>query len=349
MLNLIFGRFFCCTSPPVDTANADLTTDNISKTPEEAKIPKNPLNNPKRSPGSISSKKIIKKRFQAKERHLIDPRKTISLKDVLEARKYQHSMKNLYIDDAELSKVIKYILANTKSLVSLRALKIYLTSSDFTKDHAMKRFSQLRKITLSFSLNGEKEMEGVGNALKRLVFLEEIDLGFYRCLYTSDSGYRKLSQGLKQCRLLRKLSQGLKQCRLLRKLSLLFYWCESITQKGFDSINQAVSRLVGLESLSLWFLAGFRNHAKIGLKGLSQSLGSLVNLTDLKIQLSEFINFKDEDFSYLKEGLKTLRGVKRISIGFSECEMITDFALSELSEGIIALQGLSSLKLGFFM
>jgi len=125
--------------------------------------------------------------------------------------------------------------------------------------------------------------------------------------------------------------------------------CESITQKGFDSINQAVSRLVGLESLSLWFLAGFRNHAQIGLKGLSQNFRSLVNLTDLKIQLSEFINFKDEDFSYLKEGLKTLRGVKRISIGFSECEMITDFALSELSEGIIALQGLSSLKLGFFI
>jgi len=277
--------------------------------------------------------------MQTKEMLFTQSKEFMSLKDTLKACKYSISIQKLSIDLIHLSDIMGFLLESVKSQASLRTLGITFHLFDFKTDIALnqlnkglRRFGQLERLSLSGRLD-DNGIRSLGNALKRMVLLKDIDFTIYMCSEITDSGFRKFAQGLKEC-------------KSLKRLLLCFDCCEKITEDGFNGISEAISKLKALKILEFFFISRYEeNTVSIRLKSLGQSLESLVNLTDISLNFTEFQSIKDEDMGYVKEGLKKLGTIQSIRLCFVRCRNITESGLKEMCEGIGEVQSLKTFSL----
>jgi len=179
------------------------------------------------------------------------------------------------------SKKFGFVHERIKDLTSLQFVNIYIGRLNGITEAALKKLSQglkelgqLKKLVLNCHHRkiGDIGIKSIGNALKRLGLLEEMNVDFQECDNMSDYGVNKFSQGIRECK-------GLK------RLKLSLPGGEEITNKGLDNLSGAISGMICLESLEMVFRINGEN-PDFRLKSLSQSLGKFENLKNLRLCFS---------------------------------------------------------------
>jgi len=147
-------------------------------------------------------------------------------------------------------------------------------------------------------------------SLERLVWLENLKLGFRLCEGFGDAELKQISEGLKGCNALQNLhldfstcdnitdgglqsfAEALEGLESLRTLFLSFDECSQISDEGLESLAKGLGNISRLQSLAINF-EGTGNETRNGMNILLSNLAQFDCLQNLELTPNEYLGWED--------------------------------------------------------
>jgi len=212
------------------------------------------------------------------------------IKTLCESLKGNSLMEDLRLEFQECPEIydptLKFMSETLKTLPALKGIDLDLQGTGLT-DEAWENLKQgfeglcgLRRMRINFAKCcdvGNNTLIGIGETLKLLPDLRDLNIDFYEC--KGDNGIN--DEGLYS------LSEGLKSTLQIRDLKFVCRGCDKVTDQGLERLSRSLMGLENLENinLDLYGCKGFSDDAP---KTIEKALKKLKFLKKVELRIKSF-------------------------------------------------------------